>query len=111
MNIPEKIKIGGKTYKVEETKNLNLGNTNYSGEIDYMDLVIRIVPSAKEKMEADFIHEVLHGIFNHLGYTDHDEKKIDELANALYMVIQDNPNVFGETFILERNADNESDKN
>lgn len=45
-------------------------------------------------MEADFLHEMLHGIFDHLGYVNHDEKKIDELANALYMVIQDNPEVF-----------------
>jgi len=94
MKIPKKIKIGGKVYKVEKTDRLNLGHVNYSGEIDYVNLVIRIVPSAKGKMEADFLHELCHGIFNHLGYTDHDEKKIDELANALYMIIQDNPEIF-----------------
>lgn len=48
-------------------------------------------------MEADFLHELVHGIFDHLGYTDHDEKKIDELANVLHMVIVDNPEIF-ETF-------------
>ena len=94
MKIPKKIKIGGKIYKVEETDRLNLGSANYSGEIDYMALVIRIVPAAQQKMEADFLHEMLHGIFDHLGYSEHDEKKIDELAHALYMVIQDNPKIF-----------------
>lgn len=29
-----------------------------------------------------------------LGYTEHDEKKVDELANVLHMMILDNPAVF-----------------
>ena len=101
MKIPEKIKIGGKIYAVEITDKLDLGSVNYSGEISYQNLIIRICPSAKCKMEADFLHEMMHGIFNHLGYVNHNEKKIDELANALYMVIQDNPELF------ERNDENE----
>lgn len=103
MKIPKQIKIGGKVYQVEQTTKLDLGNYNYSGEIDYMNLIIRIVPSAEDKMKSDFIHEVVHGIYSHLGYTNHDEKKVDELANALYMVIKDNPEMF------ERNG--EEDEN
>lgn len=94
MRIPDKLKIGGKIYDVEITNKLSIGSVNYSGEILYQDLIIRICPSALGRMESDFIHEMLHGIFDHLGYTEHDEKKIDELANALYMVIQDNPEIF-----------------
>ena len=94
MRIPEKIKIGAKVYAVEETKNLSLGSARYSGEIDYCDLVIRICPNAPKKMEADLLHEMLHGVFEFLGYKDHDEKRIDELANALHMVILDNPELF-----------------
>lgn len=94
MKIPEKIKIGGKTYAVEITNNLSLGSANYSGEIDYINLKIRICPSEKEKMENDFIHEMIHGIYSFFGYCEHDEKKVDELANALYMVIKDNPEMF-----------------
>ena len=94
MKIPEKIKIGGKTYAVEITNNLSLGSVNYSGEIDYSNLAIRICPSAQEKMESDFIHEMIHGIYSFLGYSEHDEKKIDELANVLYAVIKDNPEMF-----------------
>jgi len=96
MNIPKKIKIGGKNYKVEVTANFDNGANRYSGEIDYCNLTIRIVPSAKQRMEADFLHEMIHGIYDHLGYTNHDEKKIDEFANALYMIIQDNPEIFGK---------------
>ena len=94
MQIPKEIKIGGKVYKVEQTNKLDLGSQNYSGEIDYVNLIIRICPNARCKMEADFLHEMIHGIYEFLGYSNHDEKKIDELANALYMVIQDNPEIF-----------------
>lgn len=94
MTIPEKLKIGAKVYDVEITNKLDLGNVNYSGEISYTDLVIRICPNAQAKMESDFLHEMIHGMLDHLGYTEHDEKKVDELANVLHMVILDNPAVF-----------------
>ena len=97
MKIPDKLKIGGKTYKVEITDKLDSGNINCTGEICYRDLIIRICPSAPGRAEADFLHEMLHGVFDHLGYTEHDEKKIDELANALYMIIQDHPKIFENT--------------
>lgn len=91
MNIPQSVKIGGKVYQVEITDKLTLGKANVSAEIDYMALSIRICPSARGKMEADFVHELIHGILDFLGYDNHDEKKVDEMANALYMVIRDNP--------------------
>lgn len=94
MIIPEKLKIGAKIYDVEITNKLDLGNVHYSGEISYTDLVIRVCPSAQAKMEAVFLHEMIHGILNHLGYIDHDEQKVDEFANALHMVILDNPAMF-----------------
>lgn len=93
MKIPQNIKIGGKVYAVEMTNNLHFGD-GYSAEIDYNDLTIRLRPNAQGKMESDFIHEMFHGIYDHLGYIDHDEKKIDELANAVYAVIVDNPGMF-----------------
>lgn len=94
MNIPKLIKIGGITYAVEITDKLNLGSIYYTGEIDCVNLVIRVCSHALQKQEVDLLHELLYGIVNHLGYTDHDEKKINELAHALYMVIQDNPELF-----------------
>lgn len=53
-----------------------------------------ICPNAQAKMEADFLHEMIYSMLDHLGYTEHDEKKVDELANVLHMVILDNPAVF-----------------
>lgn len=94
MKIPKRIKVGGQVYKVEKTDKLNLGSANYSGEIDYVNLIIRICPTVEAKMELDFLHEMFHAIHSFLGYSEHDEKKIDELANALYMIIRDNPKIF-----------------
>lgn len=94
MTIPKKIKVGGKTYRVEITNKLDLGINCVSAEILYNDLIIRVSTQAKEKMESDFLHEVVHAIFEHLGYRNHDEKQIDEIAQSLYMVIQDNPGMF-----------------
>ncbi len=94
MNIPKSIKIGGKVYTVEITDKLYLGGANVSAEIMYNDLIIRVSPQAQGKMEADFVHELIHAIFDHLGYKEHDEKRVDELAQALYMVIVDNPDAF-----------------
>lgn len=94
MKIPEKIKIGGKVYRVEITNKMDLGISNVSAEILYNDLLIRVSPQAQSKMEADFLHEVVHGILDHQGYKEHDEKRVDEMAQSLYMIIQDNPEMF-----------------
>ena len=96
MKIPQNVKIGAKTYSVEITDKLYLGSANFSGEIIYADLIIRICPSAQAKMESDFLHEMIHGMLTHLGYTEHDEKKVEEFANVLHMVICDNPEMFKE---------------
>ena len=93
MNILKKIKIGGKIYKIKQTNNLANG-LGYSGEIIYNDLVINIRPCSNGEMKHTLLHEMFHGIFEHLGYNEHDEKLIDGLANALYMIIEDNPKMF-----------------
>jgi len=96
MKIPEKVKIGGRIYTVTTTENIKLG-TNYSAEIDYEKLEIRIRPIAQAKMEHDFLHELTHGIFDFAGYKDPDEELIDRIASALHMIITDNPGVFGDS--------------
>ena len=94
MNIPKRIKIGSKIFKVKLTDKLVLGE-NYTGECLYQNLKIHVRPHlAKSVREVTFIHEVLHAIYDNLGYSDHDEKKIEELANALHGIIVDNPDLF-----------------
>ena len=94
MKIPEKLKVGGLYYDVEITNQMYLGAANVSAEIMYDDLKIHIAPNPEPRMQADFVHEMLHAICHNLGYREHDEKKIDELAQALYAVFVDNPEMF-----------------
>ena len=96
MKIPKKLKIGGKIYTVEITDKLYLGFANCSAEIMYNDLVIRICPQADGKMKSDLMHEMVHAIYDNLGYKEQDEKRVEEMAQALYAVIVDNPEMFEE---------------
>lgn len=94
MRIPEKLKVGGKVYSVVITNNLAGGRANRSAEIDYFAQEIRLTERTADGMRVDFLHEMVHAILDFLGYVDHDEKEVDELANTMYMVIADNPNLF-----------------
>lgn len=97
MNIPEKVKVGGKTYTVNITDRLALGTAHFTAEVLYTDLEINITQQAKEKMEADFLHELIHAIHDHQGQQGRvEEREVDAMAQSLYMVIQDNPGIFSE---------------
>ena len=95
MNIPEKIKVGGKVYTVAVTDRLAMG-PDYSAEILYGPQEINLRPAAPEAMEASLLHELFHAMLAHLGYQEHDEKLVEGLANTLHMIVKDNPRLFSE---------------
>lgn len=95
MKIPEKLKVGGSTYAVNITDRLALG-MDYSGEILYAEQEINIRPGAQGHMEAVFLHEMVHAILDHMGRKEHDEQEVDGIAQALHMIIKDNPGLFVE---------------
>lgn len=94
MRIPKKVKIGGRIYKVKITENIKCHRSQTSAEIDAWDSEIRITPQSKETMLNNFLHELMHGIFDFWGKSDHDEELIDKMANTLYMIVKDNPQIF-----------------
>lgn len=94
MTIPKSVKVGGKTYKVEITDRLDLGAANCAGEILYDKLIIRILPNPEQMMHYVLLHEIVHAMLQNHGYRDHDEQKVDELANVLHALIVDNPEMF-----------------
>lgn len=94
MTIPKSVKVGGKTYKVEITDRLDIGAANCAGEILYDKLTIRILPNPEQEMHGVLLHEIVHAMLQNHGYRDHDEQKVDELANALHALIVDNPGIF-----------------
>lgn len=102
MRIPKTLKVGGKIYTVEITDKLYLGSGNCSAEIMYNDLIIRICPQAEGKMQSDLIHEMVHAVYDNLGYKEQDEKRVEEMAQALYAVIVDNPEMFASKEDLQK---------
>lgn len=94
MAIPNEVKIGGKKYTVSVTEYLISGTRDTSAEIDFRASAIRVTPQEEQKMKTDFIHELVHGILDHLGYDEHDEQLVDGIANTLFAINVDNPGLF-----------------
>jgi len=93
MQIPDKIKVGGFTYTVEITDNLETGSESI-GEISYKKLAIRLRPLVKGRMEQSLVHEIVHAVFDNLGKQGQDEEEVDRLAGAFYALIVDNPEMW-----------------
>jgi len=100
MKIPEKIKIGGVGYSVVYEERLNTGSKLAYGHIDYDKAIIQIEPKLQDYqgMCQTLLHEILHGVADdrQIDFKNADEERIvNQFANGLYQVIQDNPDLFG----------------
>ena len=91
MPIPNKVKVGWKTYDVIlADPTLNGGDELY-GQIDYDRCTITLRATASpDQQRATLVHELLHAVSNMYGL-DLDEKLVTNLANALYCIYKDNP--------------------
>jgi len=81
-----KVNICGVPHKVVEYEDKFDVDCHY-GQIDYKDCEIRINRDMAEDIKAETIcHEMIHGIFVHLGYNDYanDEQLVQALGNAIY---------------------------
>ncbi|MBK5244300.1 MAG: hypothetical protein JJE18_04615 [Eubacteriaceae bacterium] len=97
MNIPKKIKIGWKEYKIEfkktKRKLIEVANLRY-GEIDYDKRIITLNDeSDKENQKATLIHEMIHGISD-MYKLNFEENTVEMLGDAVYTLIKDNPELF-----------------
>lgn len=94
MVIPNKVKILYKDYDVQEQDNLHDENGDLYGQIRYLPEKIYLnAQSSEKRKEASLIHEIIHGI-DEMYFIGLKEKQIEKLGNALYVLIQDNPNMF-----------------
>jgi len=93
MRIPKTVKVGGITYKIVVAPQGDFTN-NACGEIYYNRSEIRITDGETQYQARALLHEVVHAIYAHLGYNNHPEKEVDELAGVLYALIVDNPEMF-----------------
>jgi Zn-dependent peptidase ImmA (M78 family) len=95
--IPDKVKIAGIDYKVEETEHRDAGEDALMGEINYFTATIYINESANPQIkEQTLVHEIVHGILVAMGRKDlnEDEYFVDGLAYNLHQVLKDNKLTF-----------------
>ena len=96
MTIPEKIKILYKTYTVEKQENLHDGDAELYGQILYLpEKILLNLNSSDKQKEVTLLHEIIHGLDEMYGI-GLKEKQVEKLGTALYMLINDNPQMFGE---------------
>ena len=92
MTIPEKIKILGITYEIEEVDHipgLRLG------QIDFVSGKIQLLVNASESVkEHTLLHETMHGMLKGTGYDWDDENMVQQLAGSLCQLVRDNPSLF-----------------
>ena len=90
MNIPSQIKILGLTYDIEEVEYISREELKLA-QIDYLHQRISVLSDLSQgKKEQAIWHEVLHAIYNALGFDYTDEDNIQRLACVLHQVITDN---------------------
>lgn len=87
MKIPKSLKIGGLTYKIEEVDEVDDGDS--AGKIVGTKQLIQIGHATNDYMKLTLVHEILHAINAEVK-----ESEIEFLAQALYQVIKDNPELF-----------------
>lgn len=100
MKIPSTLKIGGHQYKVIFPY-VFTERFDRTGDCDYSKNIIRIADSLGNEKRSDsviittFIHEILHAVDHVTGQDmftgDIGEKMVDGLAEGIYQVLIDNP--------------------
>ncbi len=84
------INILGHNYKIEEVEQVDK-NQRLFGEINYVDQTIKIEKGlTPDKKFEVLIHEIIHGIFEALGFEEENKNEhlIQVLANALYQILK-----------------------
>lgn len=94
MTIPENVKVLYKNYKVIEKENIHDVDSDLYGQVLYLSEEILINKDASDPIkEATLIHEIIHAL-DEMYCIGLKEKQVEKLGNAIYMVIEDNPQMF-----------------
>lgn len=95
MKIPNKIRINGIDYAIENPKYLDNGERLLAGQVSYCESKIKIKATHEHQYRCVSLwHEILHAIAFSTGLElgENEEKIIDTLAYGINQVIQDNKN-------------------
>ena len=88
----DRIKIGAIDYPILDRDDLHDNHKPLYGWIKFNTM--EIILSTELGPQARYVvlwHEVVHGILNHAGIDDSDEKLINALAYGVVQVLRDNP--------------------
>lgn len=94
MIIPEKVKVLYKEYTVGEQQNLHDEEGDLYGLIQYLpEKIVLNADASEEQKKSTLVHELLHAL-DEMYSIELEEKQIEKLGNALYMLHCDNPQLF-----------------
>lgn len=94
MTLCGEVKVGYKHYKVKEEQNLHESEAELQGQIRYLEQEMALREDmTEESKEATLMHECLHALDEMYGI-ELSEEQVERLGNALYMFIEDNPQMF-----------------
>lgn len=95
MNIPEKVKVLYKEYAVEYQENLHDGGGDLYGQIQYLpEKILLNIDSSDEQKKSTLMHELIHAL-DEMYCIKLKEGQVEKLGTAMYMLIRDNPHMFG----------------
>lgn len=95
--VPEKVKVAGIEYRVEEIRDLMSDNSIY-GQVNYHNNKIVIDDSMEsQRKEVVFVHEMFHAILFEAGYDEQDEEMVRRVSNVLHQVLKDNNLCFSKS--------------
>ena len=96
MNIPEKIKVGYREYKLEKWKQTVANANDAHGQFFAKEGIIGYTEEEKGISHANtLLHEILHAIVYqwNIELGDKEEPVVNGLTNGLTTVFVDNPNL------------------
>lgn len=97
--IPDKVKIGWRTYAIEQAEHRSAEGGDLYGAINYDDAKIYIYDKQSEENKiVTLLHEIIHGIFYLSGQKEwrENEQLVECLSENLYQVFKENPNLLKE---------------
>lgn len=87
MEIPEKLKIGGHLFDIDQSEELD----DINGDTDFRKNRIRIDSGlTQSQKESTLIHEIFHVLNCTLDDKDYGHALLDSLSEQFYQVLRDN---------------------
>ena len=94
MDLPASVKIGFRTYRIEDWAPRSAEASNRYGECSHIECLIRVATSYGEGQAAEtLLHEIMHGVWAAYLMDDKDEQErtVGAMSRGLTAVWIDNP--------------------